>query len=194
MTGNSAHRSPPGGWNLSSIVRDVGIAWRLFWDPSVPSLLKLLLPVLALIYWISPLDLIPGPFDDIAILLLAARLLPFATFAVRSARSRVDEHMIHAAAVAGLPPTERLFRVTIPLIGSGAALGLLLAFLFGLREVDALIFTRSGGETIPVQLYNMIHYGFDVQVAGLSLLWTAGVALLLGAIGLLAGARFRLLP
>jgi uncharacterized membrane protein YkvA (DUF1232 family) len=75
MTGKSAPRSSSGGWNLSSIVRDVGVAWRLFWDPSVPSLLKLLLPVLALLYWISPLDLIPGmPFDDIAILLLAARM------------------------------------------------------------------------------------------------------------------------
>jgi len=128
------------------------------------------------------------------ILLLAARLLPFATFAVRAARSRVDEQMIHAASVAGLPPAARLFRVTLPLIASGAALGLLFAFLFGLREVDALIFTRSGGETMPVQLYNMIHYGFDVQVAGLSLLWTGGVALLLGALALVTGSRFRLLP
>ncbi len=45
-------------------------------DPSVPGFLKLVLPLLALIYWVSPLDLIPGmPFDDIAILLLAARML-----------------------------------------------------------------------------------------------------------------------
>lgn len=63
------------GLNLSSLLRDVVTAWRLVWDPNVPALLKLALPALALLYWISPLDLLPGlPFDDIAILLLAARM------------------------------------------------------------------------------------------------------------------------
>jgi ABC-type Fe3+ transport system permease subunit len=127
-------------------------------------------------------------------LLLAARLLPFATFAVRASRRRIDTELEDAAAVAGLSPMRRFVRITVPLVLPGAALGLLLAFLFGLREVDALIFTRAGGETLPVQLYNMIHYGFDVQVAALSLIWTAAVGLFLLAIALLAGARFRLMP
>ncbi len=66
---------PARGWNLTSMLRDVGAAWRLLWDPSVPGLLKLALPFLALLYWIWPLDLLPGlPFDDLAIFLLAARL------------------------------------------------------------------------------------------------------------------------
>jgi uncharacterized membrane protein YkvA (DUF1232 family) len=57
------------------LLRDLTVAWRLLWDPRVPGLLKLLLPVLALIYLLSPLDLLPGlPFDDIAVLLAAARL------------------------------------------------------------------------------------------------------------------------
>ena len=62
-------------WNLQAILRDLGAAWRLFWDPKVPVALKLLLPVAALLYWVWPLDLIPGiPLDDIAILILALRL------------------------------------------------------------------------------------------------------------------------
>jgi ABC-type spermidine/putrescine transport system permease subunit II len=125
---------------------------------------------------------------------LAARLLPFATFAVRSVRSRLDPELLEAGAIAGLTPGRRFVRITMPLVLPGAALGLLLAFLFGLREVDALIFTRAGGETLPVQLYNMIHYGFDVQVSALSLLWTAGVGLFLLVIGFLLGSRFRLMP
>lgn len=65
---------PNGG--IVGLFRDVGVAWRLLGDPAVPGLLKLVLPLLALVYWLSPLDLIPGmPFDDIAILLLAARML-----------------------------------------------------------------------------------------------------------------------
>ncbi|RIK33040.1 MAG: hypothetical protein DCC55_35710 [Chloroflexi bacterium] len=62
-------------WNLQAILRDLGAAWRLFWDPKVPALLKLLLPVAAVLYWVWPIDLIPGiPLDDIAILILALRL------------------------------------------------------------------------------------------------------------------------
>jgi iron(III) transport system permease protein len=129
-----------------------------------------------------------------ATLLLGARLLPFATFAVRAARDRVQPELLDAAAVAGLSPLQRTLKVTLPLVAHGAALGFLLAFLFGLREVDAIVFTRSGAETIPVQLYNMIHYGFDVQVAGLSFLWTVGLALLLVVVGLTTGRRFRILP
>ncbi len=73
MSNNSTYR--PGGWTFGNIVRDLSIAWRLLWDPAVPALLKFSLPVLALLYWISPLDLLPGlPFDDLAVLLLAARL------------------------------------------------------------------------------------------------------------------------
>jgi iron(III) transport system permease protein len=128
------------------------------------------------------------------ILLVAARLLPFAAFAVRAAHRRVAPELLEAAAVAGLPPASSLGRITLPLITPGIGLGLLLAFLFGLREVDALVFTRTGSETLPVQLYGLIHYGHDVQVAALSFLWTAAVALLLLLLALATGRRFRLLP
>ena len=114
--------------------------------------------------------------------------------AVRAARARVEPELLDAAALAGLPPLTRALRVTLPLVAPGAALGFLLAFLFGLREVDAVVFTRTGAETFPVQLYNMIHYGFDVQVAALSLLWTGAVGLFLLGIVFLTGSRFRLLP
>ena len=49
-------------------------AWRLLWHPRVPVTMKLFLPVLAAAYWIWPIDIMPGmPFDDVAVLLLAAR-------------------------------------------------------------------------------------------------------------------------
>jgi ABC-type spermidine/putrescine transport system permease subunit II len=128
------------------------------------------------------------------VLLLAARLLPFATFAVRAARQRVSGDLLDAATVAGLGPVARAARVTLPLVLPGAALGFLLSFLFGLREVDAIVFTKTGAETLPVQLYNMIHFGYDVQVGGLSFLWTAGVGLLLLVLTLFLGRAFRVLP
>lgn len=125
--------------------------------------------------------------------LLAARLLPFAAFAVRTGRLRIAPELLEAGAVAGLGGLARYFRLTLPLLAPAAGLGFLVAFLFGLREVDALVFTKSGAETMPVRLYNMIHYGYDVQVGGLSLLWTAAVGLLLLILALLV-PRFRLEP
>jgi uncharacterized membrane protein YkvA (DUF1232 family) len=73
---NNVNTGSTSGFNLSSVLRDMVVAWRLIWDPRVPSLLKLLLPVLALAYWVSPIDLLPGmPFDDLAVIFLAAKLL-----------------------------------------------------------------------------------------------------------------------
>ena len=58
-----------------NIINDLATAWRLLWDPRVPTMLKLLLPVAAMVYWISPIDLMPGlPFDDIALMILALKL------------------------------------------------------------------------------------------------------------------------
>ncbi|MCB0075346.1 MAG: hypothetical protein KDE20_28010 [Caldilineaceae bacterium] len=64
-----------GRWNLSGIMSDAATAWRLFWNPQVPAALKILLPVAALVYWVSPIDLLPGiVFDDIALLIIALKM------------------------------------------------------------------------------------------------------------------------
>ena len=80
MTTNTSKRSLR-NWNLQAIVHDLGVAWRLLWDPKVPNGLKLLLPLAAFLYMVSPLDLLPlNPIDDIAVLVLALRLfVQFAT-------------------------------------------------------------------------------------------------------------------
>ena len=85
MTNNTSYQST-GSWSVGRITQDLVSAWRLFWDPRVPTALKILLPVAALVYWISPIDLIPGlPFDDIAVLILALRM--FVAMAPSAAKS-----------------------------------------------------------------------------------------------------------
>ena len=74
MSNDPNYRSPSGRWNLTGLLHDVTTAWRLLQDPRVPGLLKLFLPIAAMIYLISPLDLLPGPFDDVAVLFVALRL------------------------------------------------------------------------------------------------------------------------
>lgn len=103
------HATPPNrglsNWNLQAILRDIGAAWRLLFDPKVPTMLKLLLPVAALIYWISPIDLLPlNPIDDIAVMILALRFFvqlasppqaqPDTTSQAHSTRPDDDENVI----------------------------------------------------------------------------------------------------
>src|SRR5689334_3483222 len=76
MNSNVPPNSASQGWSWTTILRDLTATWRLLQDPSVPILLKTVLPLLALVYWVWPLDLIPGvPLDDIAVVLLLARIL-----------------------------------------------------------------------------------------------------------------------
>jgi uncharacterized membrane protein YkvA (DUF1232 family) len=87
MNSQNPRRSMPAGWSWTNILRDLVATWRLLWDPSVPGLLKFALPFMALAYLISPIDLMPlMPFDDIAVLMLAARL--FVALAPRESVNR----------------------------------------------------------------------------------------------------------
>lgn len=87
MNSQTPHQSTPAGWSFSNLMRDAVATWRLLWDPSVPGLLKMALPFMALAYWISPIDLIPMmPLDDIVVMMLAARL--FISLAPRDSVNR----------------------------------------------------------------------------------------------------------
>jgi uncharacterized membrane protein YkvA (DUF1232 family) len=61
--------------NVNSIMRDLQRIWQLLRDPAIPGW-KWLLPLGAFLYWIWPIDLIPGlPFDDIAVVIFAMSML-----------------------------------------------------------------------------------------------------------------------
>lgn len=64
----------PGGQRVSSgnVLEQMMQAGKLLFDSRVPFNLKLMLPIAAAVYWLWPLDLMPGlPFDDLAVLFVA---------------------------------------------------------------------------------------------------------------------------
>ncbi len=77
MTTSNSDRNSPGFW--LSLFNSFRIAWRLLWDGRVPFSVKLI-PLLTVLYILSPIDLVPdvvvglGQLDDVAILLLGVRL------------------------------------------------------------------------------------------------------------------------
>jgi len=64
---------------LGEIMKQARLVWRLLTDPEVPMWVKLI-PPLAILYILSPIDFIPDPvlglgqLDDLAILLLGLKL------------------------------------------------------------------------------------------------------------------------
>lgn len=66
-------------WSLRSLLLQARLAFRLFREPRVPMVLKAV-PVLALLYVISPIDFVPdfipglGQLDDLGIALAALEL------------------------------------------------------------------------------------------------------------------------
>lgn len=66
---------------LGGLVQQIRLGWRLFNDGRVPGWVKLI-PVAGLLYFLSPIDLIPefalpglGEVDDVVLLLLALKML-----------------------------------------------------------------------------------------------------------------------
>ncbi len=65
---------------LGDLIKQGRLTWRLFKDGRVPGWVKLI-PILGLLYLLSPIDLIPdlvlpglGEVDDIVLLLIAAKM------------------------------------------------------------------------------------------------------------------------
>lgn len=99
----------PGMWD------NIRLSWRLARDARVAPILKMVVPIVVLLYVISPIDLIPdfllglGQMDDLGVLgvalLLAVRLLP------RIAPAEIlDEHLSDM----GLRPTDRAGTNAVP--------------------------------------------------------------------------------
>ena len=71
--------SMTGNWSFGTILRDIITMFRLLFDPNTPGWAKLL-PVFAMLYFFSPIDLFPFPLfglgmvDDIAVVVLVSRI------------------------------------------------------------------------------------------------------------------------
>jgi len=77
MTTDNSDRRSPGFW--MNFFNSFRIAWRLMWDSRVPASAKVV-PILTVLYVLSPIDILPdlvvglGQLDDLAILLLGTQL------------------------------------------------------------------------------------------------------------------------
>ena len=108
-----------------------------------------------------------------------ARFLPFAVYAAGSRVRHIDPVLLEAAALPNVGWWRRFLWVRLPLIAPAVAITLLVVFVFSLGELGAsLLISPPGEATLPMRIYNLLHYGATDIVAALSLaiLVVAGIA------------------
>ena len=71
------------GFSFTELINQGKLAWKLFRDPNVTPLVRYGVPLLGLIYLISPIDIVPdallglGQLDDLAVIMLLTQLFIF---------------------------------------------------------------------------------------------------------------------
>jgi len=108
-----------------------------------------------------------------------ARFLPFALFAAASGVRHIDPVLMEAAALPDVGWRRRFFRIRLPLLAPTIGVTWLVVFVLSLGELGAsLLITPPGEATLPMRIYNLLHYGATDTVSALSLivLLTAGAA------------------
>ncbi len=78
MTNNATDKK--NGFSLKEIINQGKLVWNLFRDPNVSPLVRFGIPLIGLVYIISPIDVIPdvipvlGQMDDVAVIMLLTQL------------------------------------------------------------------------------------------------------------------------
>jgi iron(III) transport system permease protein len=151
--------------------------WLLF---ALPLAIPAPLVGIAMIYiWNNPA--LDWAYDTWLILILVqtARFLPFALFAASTGVRNIDPILIEASQLPDTGILHRMTKVTMPLFAPTIIITWLVAFVFALGELGAsLLVSPPGQSTLPITIYNLLHYGATDTVSVMSLIMviTAGLA------------------
>jgi iron(III) transport system permease protein len=161
-----------------SLTRRMSRLWWLIF--ALPLAIPAPLVGIAMIYiWNNPvLEWAYGSWI-ILVLVQAARFLPFALFTASSGVRNIDPVLIEASQLPDTGFRRRLIKVTLPLLTPTVVMTWLVSFIFALGELGAsLLVAPPGQSTLPITIYNLLHYGATdtVSVMSLIIVITAGVA------------------
>jgi iron(III) transport system permease protein len=181
----------------------VALAWALAWRSREPGPWRMVTGLAAALMLAAPAPVagmalilayrsIPAIYDAPAMLVLAAllRTLPFALLILWPSLRTIPPEHLEAAAIDGLGPIATAWRVAIPLSRGAIAAAWGVAFVLALGELPASNLVAPPGHTpLAVVIWSFLHSGVESQLAGLSLVMLAVVAV---AGMLAAGALGRL--
>jgi spermidine/putrescine transport system permease protein len=114
--------------------------------------------------------------------------LPYVVLVVQSRLSNLTPSYEEAALSLGASPWQTFKDVTLPLLAPAVIAGGLLAFTISFDNITATLFWRPAGfETLPTQIYSMLHTSISPEVNALGML----MIILTTAVPLLGAAAAR---
>ena len=121
--------------------------------------------------WNRPLTEFIYGSSLIIILGYVAHFIPFATRVTISSLKQVNPRLEEAAALVTSNGFGLLGKVILPLVKPGLLVGFFVGFVLSLGDLGTtLLITPPGKSTVPVKIYNLMHYGAEHMLAALSLL------------------------
>lgn len=129
--------------------------------------------------------MVPIVADTPALLVLAygLRTLPYALLVLWPALRSIPQDHLDAAAVDGLGPWRRAWRVALPMSRGAIAAAWAVSFALAVGELPAAFFTYTPGRLpLIVVVWGLLHTGVESHLAGVGLILTA----VAGTIGLAA--------
>ena len=107
-------------------------------------------------------------------------VLPFVLRSVYISLRNFDRRLEMAAESLGASPRRVLLTVTLPLLLPGLVSGWLFAAILSFNEFTASLFvTGQRTQTLPVAMYNYVREYADPSMAALSVIYIAGIGILL---------------
>lgn len=104
-----------------------------------------------------------------------ARFIPFAVIIVLSGLEQIRPEFEESAVLAGRSFFSRMIMILIPLLRKHILVVFIMGFILCFGELGTtLLIIPPGSETLPVKLYNLMHYGAEQMVSALCLI-VAGV-------------------
>ncbi len=124
------------------------------------------------------------------ILIYVIRFLPIAVLGFSFFIKRINPSIIESACLVQKPISVGA-KIILPLIKRGVILIGFVVLAFSLAELDATaLLTSPGNETIPLRIFNLMHYGADSVVASLCIIIVLIVFALLFTINLVRKYAF----
>ncbi len=125
----------------------------------------------------------------ILVLGYVAHFVPFTIRAVYSSLQQLNPRLLDAAVLTRRSTLTIGWRILLPLLRNGVLTAFFIGFVLSMGELGVtLLVIPPGTETIPIKIYNFMHYGAEQTVAALGLMLI--VVQLLFAIALFAIGRW----
>ena len=100
--------------------------------------------------------------------------MPFTIRAVYASLQQVHPSLEEMGWLMSARPCRVIARITLPLVRHGLLTGFFIAFVLAMGELGVtLLILPPGMATIPIKIYNYMHYGAEATVAALCLILLA---------------------